>query len=224
MEITIGKTNVQLIKDYAILQPVDLVFNSASGLLFMRTGTAKKIRDVSEDIDGEEYYSLLDSFDDPVMKKYIETFDVASWKPKQAQLSSFKKIIANKGPFVTGEIVLDKEWSETESKHVLHIVGTTYRLENEVKMEEVTEPSLTKTLTKAFQFANDNGYESISTPVLCTRGEYGLHPSLSLKAILRAIKNVDNNTIKKVIVCFESKGPQEFFNTITEEELIELLT
>ena len=224
-ELTINHIKIELKKDYAIFQDVDLVFNSASGLLLMRTGTAKVIRKHSEKLNPEEkkeYFKLLNSFSNPIIKKYIEVNAVRKWEPKQAQLSSFKRIIENNGPYKAGDIIIDKEWSKKDSKHVLHVVGMTYHLTNgELDINKTTEELLIKVLKKAFQFADNHKYKSISVPVLCTRGNYGLNPKVILRTILKAIKETKSNFIKKIIICFESKGPRKAFDFLTQENLKE---
>lgn len=209
---------VELKKGYSIMQDVDLVFNSASNLLLMRTGTAKAIREYSEELnenEENEYFRILHSFENPIMKKYIEGFSVNEWEPRRAQLSSFKRVLENGGPYKTGEIVLDKEWSTRESKHVLHIVGMTYHLKNgDLDVDKVSEESLTNVLIKAFKFADKNGYKRISTPVLCTRGGYGLDPKVSLQSILSAVKKSNAESIQKIIICFESEGPRKTFDSL----------
>lgn len=227
-KFNINNIEIELKKDYAILQDVDLVFNSASGLLLMRTGTAKAIREHSEKLtetEEQEYFKILDSFENPIMKKYIESFGVKEWKPREAQLSSFKRILENNGPYNTGDIIIDKDWSKKEPKQVLHIVGMTYHLkeDGELDVDKVSEESLTKVLTKAFEYAEKNNYKKVSTPILCTRGNYGLAPKISLRAILNAIKNINPKNIEKAIICFESEGPQETFDSLTEEELKEMV-
>jgi len=85
--------NIELKQDFAINQDVDLVFNSASGLLFMRTGTAEAIRNNSKFLfseESQEYINLLAGFRDPVMKAYVKKFSVDGWTPSQAQLSCFR--------------------------------------------------------------------------------------------------------------------------------------
>ena len=161
----IKNIEIELRKGYAVSQNVNLIFNSANGLLLMRTGTAKVIREYSEKLNKEEekaYFRLLNSFTNPIIKNYIKTFNVEGWKPRQAQLSSFKRVIENKGPYKIGEIIIDKEWSKKNPKHVLHVVGMTYHLvHRELKVNKVNEKSLTKVLKKAFQFSDKNEYESM---------------------------------------------------------------
>lgn len=228
MKTRINNIQIELKKDYTIKQNVDLSINSASGLLLMRTGTAKSIREYSEKLDSEEqkeYFKILNNFSNPILKKYIKTFKVNRWEPRQAQLSSFKRILENNGPYKTGEYVIDKEWSKTESKHVLHVVGMTYNLKNdgELDIDKVSEESLTNTLTNAFNYIKENNYKTISIPILCTRGDYGLNPKQSLRAILNAIKQTNPTNLNKIIICFESEGPRETFNKLTKEELTKLL-
>lgn len=223
-ELSINDIKIKLKKDYAILQNVNLVFNSASGLLLMRTGTAKSIREHSErlnEIEEQDYIEILNSFDNPIIKKYIEIFKVREWEPRTAQLSSFKRILDNNGPYKTGDIIIDKEWSKRESKHVLHVVGMTYHLKEngELDVDKVSEESLTNVLTKAFRYADENNYKKVSTPVLCTRGNYGLDPKISLRAILNAIKRTNPSNIDEIIICFESEGPRKTFDSLSEEGL-----
>ena len=99
----------------------------------------------------------------------------------------------------------------------------TYHLtENEtLDVDGVTEESLSKVLQKAISFADSQKHKSISIPVLCTRGNYGLHPEKSLRVILTTIKESTLNSIKSIKICFESEGPREMFDNLTNEKLAE---
>ena len=121
--------------------------------------------------------------------------------------------------------LIRKEWSKKESKHVLHVVGMSYHLKDdgELYVDKVSEESLTKVLIKSFDYVDKNNYKKVSIPILCTRGNYGLHPKISLRAILNAIKNVNPKNIEKVIICFESEGPKETFDSLNEEELKKMI-
>lgn len=224
--LNINNIKVEFKKEYAIKQNVDLTMNSASGLLLMRTGTAKAIREYSEKLnekEEKEYWKILNEFTNPTTTKYIETFDVKDWEPRQAQLSSFKRILENNGPYNPGDVVLDKEWSKTQSKHVLHVVGSTYYVKenDELAMKKATEESLTKALTNAFELVEKEKYSTVSVPVLYTRGDYGLNPEVSLRAIINAIKNTKLTKLEKVIICFESEGPRETFDSLSHEDSTE---
>ncbi|MDA3836112.1 MAG: hypothetical protein PF542_00660 [Nanoarchaeota archaeon] len=224
MKTKINNIKIELKKDCAIKQDVDLSINSANGLLLMRTITAKAIREYSDKLNPVEknnYSDILYSFKNPVMQKYIETFRIKEWEPRQAQMSSFRRILENNRPYKTGQCIIDKEWSKTESKHVLHVIGMTYHLKDdrELDVDKISEESLTKTLTNAFRYIDQNRYETISTPILCTRGDYGLNPKTTLRSILNAIKIANPIHLKKVIICFESEGPMETFDQLTEKEL-----
>ena len=217
-ELKINSIEIKMKKGYAIKQNVNLVFNSANGLLLMRTGIAKKIREFSEKLnkrETKEYFKLLNNFTNPLIKKYITSFNVKKWKPKKAQLSCFKKIKSNKGPFKLGEVILDKNGPKKQSKHILHVVGMTYHLtNNKLCVNKVKEKILKNVLKKGLKLANENNYKTISIPVLCTRGDYGLHPKKSLNAIKNAIKESRLPKIKKIIICFEREGPKKYFDSL----------
>jgi O-acetyl-ADP-ribose deacetylase (regulator of RNase III) len=214
--------NIELKQDFAINQDVDLVFNSASGLLFMRTGTAEAIRNNSKFLfseESQEYINLLAGFRDPVMKAYVKKFSVDGWTPSQAQLSCFRKIDENGGPYEVGSLILDDQWSNN-SKDILHVVGMTYYLKNnELKTTKVSEKSLISVLKKAFKFADAKGYKTIATPVLCTRGDYGLDPEKSLNSILKAVELAKPVNLTELYICFESEGPRATFEKLEDEVL-----
>ncbi|NQU79313.1 hypothetical protein HQ545_06120 [Candidatus Woesearchaeota archaeon] len=206
-------------RGFAVNKRVDVVINSANGLLLLGTSGAGAIRDKSQPLtlkEKNEYLSILKSLPKSVCNDYQRVYKEHNWTSTYAQLGCLRLLKNKKGhQFRRGQAVLQNTWSKKDLRPIIHAIGMSYSLS---KVNATRLPASVSTIrsavTKALNIASSLEAKSIAIPVMCVRKTYGITPETSLKTIVSTIKKFRNSSINKVIICFDNSTSREYLKKL----------
>lgn len=206
-------------KGFAIGKRADTIINSANGFLLLGTSGAGRIRQSSPELDyerGKEYARLLNTLPPRIRNDYIRVYAEHGWTPTYAQLSCLRILAKHKhSRFRRGEAVLDRGWSETDRRNIIHAVCMSYKLSiTHANRLPATKDTIKRAMTKAFSIAASLGSKSVAVPVCCARKSYGVTPAQSLATIRSVIKSFNGSSIEKVIVCFDNDATKKYLDSL----------
>ncbi|MBW2997485.1 hypothetical protein KY349_04060 [Candidatus Woesearchaeota archaeon] len=205
-----NRIQIKYTTGFAIGKKVDTVINSANGFLLLGTSGAGRIRELSPGMtskEKKEYKRLLDKLPRRIKNDYLRVYVEHGWTPTYAQLSGLRILTKHKyNKFRRGDAVLDKEWSKKDRRNLIHAVCMSYKLSIQTSHRLPATPNtIRRALRKALNIAAKLKSKSIALPVFCARKTYGVTPMTSLNTILSVIKEFNNSSIEKVIICFDNK-------------------
>jgi len=199
---------------YAITKDVEVVINSANGLLFADSTGAGAIREVSEDLtklERLEFDQLFNAAPVEIQEFFEQKRKKHGWQYKHENLSCLKLLAYNKyKSFNVGTAIFDPLWSEKFNKKVIHAITLTYNPKTGERLVG-TPQQITKAIMEAIEVALDFNKKSISVPVPCARPEYGIGPAGSFNIITNALKKFTNEDLN-VVLCFDNPQTEEFLN------------
>jgi O-acetyl-ADP-ribose deacetylase (regulator of RNase III) len=200
---------------FAASKKVDVIINSANGLLFADSSGAGAIREASGDFSSaskKEFEKLFSALPALTRSFFEEKRLKHAWEYKFENLSCLKLFSANQfRSFVVGSSVVDAHWSNnpTESRVVLHAITLTY--DPVLKKRHVgSEELIAEALSSAIEEGLHLHKTSFALPVACARPEYGLGPKRAFEIVCRVLSRYEDRAIT-VIVCFDNAQTSEYF-------------
>ena len=205
---------LERVAGFAVDQDVDLVVNSANGLLMLGSSGAGRIRDLSADLtlaEDAEYDSLLKRLGRDIRNFYLDNYSSHGWKRHHAQMGCLRLLLKH-GPYRPGTAVLQSGWSKKDSRPLVHAVAMSYDPRTEKRIHG-TVPFIRSSVRAALRIAERLGVKSLALPVMVARPEYGITPEESYKTIVSVLKQ-HGQFLKKAIICFDNKTTKKFLKTL----------
>ncbi|MBN1543832.1 hypothetical protein JW898_00040 [Candidatus Woesearchaeota archaeon] len=206
-------------RGFAVDQHVDAVINSANGFLLLGTSGAGRIRKKSQRLtSGEkrEYAALLGKLPECMKNDYLRVYREQRWTPTYAQLGCLRILVSRKGEEIRrGDAVLQRVWSKTDRRPVIHAVGMSYKLcINGSRRLKATPSTLAGALRKALRLADSVGAKSIALPLMCARPTYGVGPKESLRIIRSVFRGFRAKNINKAVICFDNSITADYLKRV----------
>lgn len=208
--------NIVLEKGFAIEKDVEVVINSANGLLMLGTSGAGKIRGHSENLSKEDvvdYEYELKKLPPEIQKFILHEYDEKKWHLTYAQLSSLKLLTINNFPFAIGECVLDLNWSKFNNKKIIHAITMSYSTSWPPQRILGSKESIIKSYSNALEICKNINAKSIAMPLPVAREGYGIGSIESynaVKEVLDKFKDEDFN----IILCFDNEETEKLLEKI----------
>jgi hypothetical protein len=201
---------------FAVEKSVEVVINSANGLLFADSAGAGAIREVSGNLsrlDKKKFSTLFAKLPLTTQTFFEKKRQKHDWNYKYVNLSCLELFSEhNFTSFDIGSCVIDENWSSVayETRLVIHAITLTY------------DPILEKRFVgSVFEIENalcsaiDAGLRlhktSFALPVACARPEYGLGPEQAFAIVCRVLARYEDRAIR-VIVCFDNEQTREYYD------------
>ncbi|MFH1669459.1 MAG: macro domain-containing protein [Candidatus Woesearchaeota archaeon] len=202
---------------YAIDKDVDAVVNSANGFLMLGTSGAGRIRELSKPLntaEKKEYSMIFKRLPKKVQNFYSHLYGKYGWKLTRDQLSCVKTMVQRKGHAVKrGTAVLDR--NRVGKKNIIHAVAMSYHLyADSWTRTRATTQTIKNAVRSAMKIADLMGAKSVAIPVMAARKTYGVTPDQSLHALLSVLREFEDSSIKKVMICFDNERTEEYLKKI----------
>ncbi len=215
------KLDVTYRRGFAVSKSVSVVVNSANGFLLLGTSGAGAIRERSQPLtpaERHEYKRLLNRLPRDVKNDYIRVYRERGWRPTYAQLGCLRLLVAKPGNrFRRGDAVLQKEWSRSDARPLIHAVGMSYRLRmHDSSRLPATDASIRNSVRKSLAIADRLGARSIALPVMCARPTYGLGPETSFRIIRKTIDSFRGSSLRRAVLCFDNKVTSDFLARLSD--------
>jgi len=201
---------------YAVTKDVEVVINSANGLLFADSTGAGAIRDASEDLSETERFDFDQLFSKapPELQNFFEKKrEKHGWYYHHENLSCLKLLAHNN--YETHEIgtaIFDPLWTLQKTKKVIHAITLTYNPKTEERIVGTPE-QIISAITQAIEIALDFGKKTIALPVPCARPAYGLGPEKSFEIVKKALAGFADEDLT-ITLCFDNEHTAEFLKTL----------
>jgi hypothetical protein len=200
---------------YAVSKDVEVVINSANGLLFADSAGAGAIREASGKLslsDQTQFRKLFAKMP-KVTQDFFERKRLShKWDYKHVNLSCLGQFAENN--FVTfpiGSCVVDELWSTVkgEKRLVVHAITLTYDpLTGKRFVGTVSQ--IESALFSAIEAGLHLHKTSFALPVACARPAYGLGPEQAFALVCRVLSQFEDRAIR-VVMCFDNAQTSEYF-------------
>ncbi|MGM5483803.1 MAG: hypothetical protein ACQER9_02695 [Nanobdellota archaeon] len=204
-------------KGYAVDKDVEIIINSANGLLMLGSSGAGKIRKLSGKLNKEEYQeytALLDKLPLQIKEFYQNQYKVHGWELGYAQISGLKLLLKNGKPYEPGQSIFDQNWKKESRKKIIHSITMSYDTSKKpVKRIYGTKKSVKESYKKAFEIIKIKKAKSVALPIPISRPGYGITPQESYEVVRDTLKTIKNIDIK-VILCFDNKYTKKYLDDL----------